>query len=64
MPAVQRDSAKQADDALLISLPLLDRVNEPTMAPSKCVECGIDIDISNLSFEQKLKDDKDFCRRC
>ena len=31
---------------------------------SQCIQCGVAIDPTTLSFEQKLIDDKDFCRRC
>lgn len=30
----------------------------------KCVNCSNSIDQLSLSFEQKLIDDEDFCRRC
>lgn len=29
-----------------------------------CVECGSPVDANSLSFEQRLIDDQDFCRRC
>lgn len=29
-----------------------------------CLDCSAPIDPNSLSFEQKLVDDKDFCRRC
>jgi hypothetical protein len=29
-----------------------------------CVECDSPIDPNSLSFEQRLIDDQDFCRRC
>ena len=38
--------------------------NEQLEECKKCVECGIRIDMDNLSFEQKLIEDEDFCRRC
>jgi hypothetical protein len=34
----------------------------PTENP--CVQCGHPIDHTNLTFEQRLIDDKDFCIRC
>ena len=39
-------------------------LSEQRTEDKKCVECGIDIDIDNLPFEQKLIEDEDFCRRC
>ena len=65
MPAVQGTSAKQGDDAILMPLGLAEGESEQAMAaPTKCIDYGIDIDVSNLSFEQKLAQDEDFCRRC
>ena len=65
MPKVQGGSAKQGDDAVLMSLALSEgECEQPMTAPAKCVECRIDIDATNLSFEQKLVKDEDFCRRC
>ena len=64
MPNVQRDSAKQGDDVILMSLAVQQTDNEQLAECKKCVECGIDIDIDNLSFEQRLIEDEDFCRRC
>ena len=47
-----------------MSLGVPENVTEQGFACKKCVECGIDIDIDTLSFEQKLIEDEDFCRRC
>lgn len=33
-------------------------------AISKCIVCNVPIDETILSFEQRLIDDKEFCRRC
>lgn len=47
-----------------MSLAIQEANREQRAECKKCVECGIDIDTDNLSFEQKLIEDEDFCRRC
>lgn len=47
-----------------MSLAVPEKANEQKAECKKCVECGINIDADNLSFEQKLIEDEDFCRRC
>ena len=70
MPKVQRDSAKQGEDAILMILDVRETeiMNEEQVQVQsqwkRCVECGISIDVDTLSFEQKLIEDEDFCRRC
>ena len=63
VPNVQTDFGKQGD-SILMSLAMPENVKEQAAESKKCVECGIDIDIDNLSFEQKLIEDENFCRRC
>lgn len=29
-----------------------------------CISCNLPIDLANLSFEQRLVEDKEFCRIC
>ena len=29
-----------------------------------CISCNLPIDLANLSFEQRLIEDKEFCRGC
>ena len=60
---IQTDSGEQGD-TILMSLVMPENVREQAAESKKCVECGIDIDIDTLSFEQKLIEDEDFCRRC
>jgi len=64
VPNVPRDLAKQGDDVILMYLAVQRTDNGQLAECKQCVECGIDIDIDNLSFEQKLIEDEDFCRRC
>ena len=47
-----------------MSIAMPENVKKQAVECKKCVECGIDIDVDNLSFEQKLVEDEDFCRRC
>jgi hypothetical protein len=47
-----------------MSLVVQETADERSAECKKCVECGIDIDTDNLSFEQRLIKDEDFCRRC
>lgn len=47
-----------------MSLAMSENVREQAAESKKCVECGIDIGMDSLSFEQKLVEDEDFCRRC
>ena len=63
VPNVQTDFGKYGD-AILMSLDMSENVREQAAESKKCVECGIDIDVDYLSFEQKLIEDEDFCRRC
>jgi len=63
VPEVQGDSRKQGD-AILMSLPVQETASEQRAECKKCVDCGINIDKGSLSFEQKLIEDEDFCRRC
>jgi uncharacterized paraquat-inducible protein A len=64
VPKVPRDSAKQGDDIILMSLVIEETANEQRAECQQCVECGISIDVDTLSFEQRLIEDEDFCRRC
>ena len=63
VPNIQTESWKQGD-TILMSLVVRETDDEQRAECKKCVECGIDIDVDNLSFEQKLIEDEDFCRRC
>jgi len=47
-----------------MSLVVPEKVKEQAAECKICVECGIRIDTDNLSFEQELIEDEDFCRRC
>jgi len=38
--------------------------NSSSEETRQCVNCSSTIDSGALSFEQKLIDDEDFCRRC
>ena len=63
VPNVQTDFGKYGD-AILMSLAVHETASEQRAECKKCVECGINIDKGSLSFEQKLIEDEDFCRRC
>ena len=58
----------QGDDAILMSLDFQETEimngERVQLIGKKCVECGIDIDVDSLSFEQRLIEDEDFCRGC
>lgn len=47
-----------------MSLAVQETDNEKSGECKKCAECGIDIDVDNLSFEQRLIVDRDFFRKC
>jgi len=39
-------------------------VKQMVSETEECVVCGNVIDSASLAFEQRLVDDKDFCRKC